>query len=82
MYLRCAVHEFPAKWAIWLPQAEFWYNTAYHSSLGCTPYKALYGHDPNVGQLSGHPTSLNPDVNTWLATHTHHTTALKEHLAR
>jgi hypothetical protein len=37
---------------------------------------------PNIGQLLGHPTSLNPDVNSWLSSHTQHTAALKDHLAR
>lgn len=82
MYLRCVVHDFPTKWALWLPQAEFWYNTTYHSSLGCTPYKALYGHDPIVSQLVGHRSSCNTDAQTWLREHTQHTAALKEHLAK
>jgi hypothetical protein len=32
-YLRCLVHANPHKWSAWLPQAEFWYNTNFHSSL-------------------------------------------------
>ena len=81
MYLHCAVHDSPKKWAAWLPQAEFWYNTSYHSSLGCTSYQALNGHAPNMGHLWGHATSQNSDVQTWLASHTEHNAALKEHLS-
>lgn len=33
-YLRCAVHDSPARWKRWLPMAEFWYNSSYHTSLG------------------------------------------------
>lgn len=29
-----------------LPWAEFWYNTLYHSSIGMTPFKVVYGKDP------------------------------------
>lgn len=82
MYLRCVVHDAPTKWASWLPQAEFWYNTTYHSALGCTPYKALYGFDPHVGQLYSQTRSLNAEVQGWMPAHTEHTTVMKEQLAR
>ncbi|KAL6200094.1 hypothetical protein ACLB2K_029876 [Fragaria x ananassa] len=29
-----------------LPWAEYWYNTAFHSAIGMTPFKAPYGYDP------------------------------------
>jgi hypothetical protein len=44
MFLRCCVHDTPKKWKSWLPLAEFRYNISFHSSLGCTPFKALYGY--------------------------------------
>ena len=34
-----------------------------------------------MGQLWGHATSQNSDVQTWLASHTEHNAALKEHLS-
>lgn len=43
-FLRCTVHSCPKKWNKWLPAAEFWYNTAFHSALGKSPFEVLYGH--------------------------------------
>jgi hypothetical protein len=42
------VQDQPKQWNGCLAMAEFWYNSTFHSSLGCSPYKALYGHDPNL----------------------------------
>jgi hypothetical protein len=54
MYLRCAVYDSPKKWKSWLSLAELWYNTSYHTALGCTPFKALHGYDTNSSiSLSG-----------------------------
>lgn len=36
----------PTKWAEWLPMAEWWYNTSYHTSAGMSPYEAMYGQPP------------------------------------
>lgn len=45
MYLRCMVGQKPKHWSQWLPLAELWYNTSYHSAIGMTPFKALYNQD-------------------------------------
>jgi len=75
------VYDTPKKWKSMLSQAEFWYNSSFHSSLGCSPFRALYGHDPSVGAVpsktesSTAATELVHNVKTqnlWL----------KEHLAR
>uniref|UniRef100_A0A8R7RCG1 Tf2-1-like SH3-like domain-containing protein n=1 Tax=Triticum urartu TaxID=4572 RepID=A0A8R7RCG1_TRIUA len=52
MYLRCVVHEAPRQWCRWLPIGEFWYNSLFHSSIKCTPFKALYGVEPNLGAMT------------------------------
>lgn len=41
-YLRCVVGEKPKSWIDALPWAEYWYNTAFHSAIGMSPFRALY----------------------------------------
>lgn len=45
IYLRCFVGDHPWSWPKWLYWAELWFNTNYNTSIGMTPYKALYGRD-------------------------------------
>nr|KYP34828.1 Retrotransposable element Tf2 [Cajanus cajan] len=46
MYLRCFTVDSPKTWSQLLPWAEYWYNTSLQSSIGMTPFKAVYGRDP------------------------------------
>lgn len=47
-YLRCFTSEQQHQWAKWLPLAEWWYNTSYHTASKMTPYEAVYGQAPPV----------------------------------
>jgi hypothetical protein len=51
MYLRCSIQDHPKNWKQWLSLAELWYNSATHSSIGMSPFQALYGHEPNIGAI-------------------------------
>jgi hypothetical protein len=42
-FLRCFASACPRKWKEWLPAAEFWYSTSFHSALGRSPFEVLYG---------------------------------------
>ena len=45
-YLRCFCSHKPQDWCKWLPWAQYWYNTSWHSSIRMAPYQALYGRTP------------------------------------
>ena len=84
MYLRCAIHQAPKQWKQWLPLAELWYNSCLHTSLGCSPFRALYGHEPNLGILSSSvltASDSDPSVTEILQTREQHTAMLKDQLA-
>ena len=41
--LRSCVMQFKGNWDSHLPLVEFTYNNSFHSSIGMTPFEALYG---------------------------------------
>lgn len=47
-FLRCFIADQPKSWVQWLPWAEYWYNTTFHTSTGTTPFEAVYGRPPPI----------------------------------
>ena len=82
MYLRCAVHNSPKSWKSWLPLAELWYNSSTHTALGCSPFKALYGYEPNLGAIPSIPSDTSPSVVEVIEHREQHLQSLKQNLAR
>ena len=67
MVLRRFMHACPHQWRQWLDQAEFWYNTNWHSALGRSPFEVLYGYAPrHFGIATSSDTDI-PDLATWLS---------------
>ncbi|WVZ96404.1 hypothetical protein U9M48_042044, partial [Paspalum notatum var. saurae] len=65
-FLRCSVHSCPTQWHKWIPLAEYWYNTALHSSLDRSPFEVLYGHLPRHFSIVHPSASSVPDLDSWL----------------
>jgi ribosomal protein L21E len=79
-YLRSMVFKEPKKWADWLPSAEWWYNTAYHSSLKCSPFEALYGYKPPQISEVALPCDVSPETEVTLQEQDHMLQSLKRNL--
>jgi hypothetical protein len=64
-FLCCFVHACPKKWKEWLPVAEFWYNTSFYSTLGRSPFEALFGRQPRLLGLDPTPVAIG-NLDDWL----------------
>lgn len=81
IYLRCAVQDSPKQWKTWFSLAELWYNSNYHTSLDCSPFKALYGYEEDLGTFLPLETQdQNPAVE-FLQEREQQLASLKQHLA-
>jgi hypothetical protein len=45
-YLHFFVYDKQTQCGKWLPLAEWWYNTSFHTATKMTPFMALYGYHP------------------------------------
>jgi hypothetical protein len=45
-YLRCFSSEKKKLWAQWLPLAEWWHNTSYHTTTHMNIFEEVYGKNP------------------------------------
>lgn len=79
-YIRCMVGAAPKQWARWLPLAEYWDNTNYHSGLKCTPYQVLYGMPPPHIGIRSYLHTDNHEVKEWLMQKQEMVRRLKENL--
>jgi hypothetical protein len=61
-FLRCSTHATPNQWSKWLPLAEYWYNTSFHSTLQRSPFETLYGHVPKHFGTPDPTTATAPDL--------------------
>jgi hypothetical protein len=81
-YLRCFVHSCPRQWSKWVSLAEFWYNSSYHSSLGHSPFKVLYGQQPRHFGISTAELCQVPELTTWMQEREVMMQAIRQHLSR
>ena len=81
-FLRCFVHSCPKKWSSWLPLAEFWFNTSWHSALGKSPFFVLYGHEPRHWGIEAASATPVSDLNTWLSEREEMQALIRQHLLR
>jgi hypothetical protein len=82
MYLRCVIHSNPQKWKFWLSLTELWYNTYFHSSLGCSPFQALYGYEASVLGIPVVIGQEDGEVAQFIKHRIEHSDMLREALAR
>lgn len=81
-YMRCFAGDKPKTWATYLPWAEFSYNSAFHSSLRMTPFRALYGRDPPTWVKFETGSTTNAELESQLKDRDAALQLLKEHFHR
>ena len=66
-YLRVFANERQDDWVAALPLLEFAYNNSFHSSIGMTPFYALYAQHPRHQIDMAQVRSKVTDVDSWLS---------------
>lgn len=60
------ISDKPSQWSRWLPLTEWWYNTAFHTSLQLTPFEALYSYLPPLSSIPQNDITSVRDVQEFL----------------
>jgi hypothetical protein len=72
----------PKKWMQWLPNAEWWYNCSFHTSIKMSPFEALYEYPaPLLHQVSV-PCNITPDTQITLQEKDHMLKTLQANLLK
>lgn len=66
-YLHGMVFSNPKDLLEWLPLAEWWHNTNYHTTLNATPFEVVYGYPPPKIPMGSLPHPLNTIIRVNLA---------------
>lgn len=61
--------------------AQFWYNSTFHTALGCSPFKALYGYEAQLGTMLPVSDGEQSPAAQLLQDRENHLSLLKNHLA-
>ncbi|KAF7144954.1 hypothetical protein RHSIM_Rhsim04G0143300 [Rhododendron simsii] len=81
-YLRSMTGYCPRQWAKWLPLADWWYDTTYHSATKTTPYFAVYGQEPPDHTFCISKPSSVAVVDNWITERAAIIKHLREHLSQ
>lgn len=79
-FLRCFVHHHPKQWSAFIPWAKYWYNTTFHSSIGMTPFQAVYGRTPPPIPAYELGSTVIGELEEQMASRDELLTELKQHL--
>ena len=81
-YLRAFTSDHPTQWHTYLPWAELYYNTTFHSAIGMTPHAALYGSNPKLLPVYNPGSATVEDVDVKLNARQLLQHQLQDHLAK